>query len=122
MQAPIADQASILIIDDDPVQRRLSEAVLTRAGFAVRVAENGQAGLAAFGTAPASLIVLDMMMPGLDGAGVLEALMAGGNAPPVVVQTAQGSIDAAVRMDTGESPCGYCSGPSSSIPPFHAKA
>ncbi|MCU0831983.1 MAG: sigma-54 dependent transcriptional regulator [Rhizobiaceae bacterium] len=91
-------QAPILIVDDDPVQRRLSEAALTRAGFSVSVAENGEQALKALSRQPFSLVLLDMMMPGVDGLGVLSAMRGMDARPPVIVQTAQGSIDAAVRM------------------------
>jgi DNA-binding NtrC family response regulator len=91
-------QAPILIVDDDPVQRRLSEAALKRAGFSVSVAENGEAALDMLAREPVSLVLLDMMMPGVDGLGVLNGMRDMDGAPPVVVQTAQGSVDAAVRM------------------------
>jgi DNA-binding NtrC family response regulator len=91
-------QAPILIVDDDPVQRRLSEAALKRAGFSVSVAENGEAALDLLSREPVSLVLLDMMMPGVDGLGVLNGMRDMDAAPPVVVQTAQGSVDAAVRM------------------------
>jgi DNA-binding NtrC family response regulator len=91
-------QEPVLIVDDDPVQRRLSEATLTRAGFSVVCVDNGKDALARLENEAFSAILLDMMMPGIDGAGVLSGLAQLGVATPVVVQTAQGSIDAAVRM------------------------
>lgn len=91
-------QEPILIVDDDPVQRRLSEAVLLRAGFNVVTVDNGKTALAKLETEAFSAVLLDMMMPGIDGAGVLSGLAQLGVATPVVVQTAQGSIDAAVKM------------------------
>ncbi|MGL4404515.1 MAG: response regulator, partial [Notoacmeibacter sp.] len=91
-------QEPILIVDDDPVQRRLSEATLRRAGFNVVTVDNGKDALTRLENEAFSAIVLDMMMPGIDGAGVLSGLAQLGVATPVVVQTAQGSIDAAVRM------------------------
>ncbi len=91
-------QEPVLIVDDDPVQRRLCEATLTRAGFRVVCIDNGKDALARLENEAFCAIVLDMMMPGLDGAGVLSGLAQMGVATPVVVQTAQGSIDAAVRM------------------------
>jgi DNA-binding NtrC family response regulator len=88
----------VLIVDDDPVQRRLSEAVLLKAGLAVQAVPDGQAALDALSDGRFSAVLLDMMMPGLDGYDVLEAIAKRGIAIPVVVQTAQGSIEAAVRM------------------------
>jgi DNA-binding NtrC family response regulator len=97
MQALIM-QEPVLIVDDDPVQRRLSEATLTRAGFSVVSVDNGKDALTRLENEAFSAVLLDMMMPGIDGAGVLSGLAQMGVATPVVVQTAQGSIDAAVRM------------------------
>ena len=91
-------QEPVLIVDDDPVQRRLSEATLTRAGFNVVAVDNGKDALTLLENEAFSAVLLDMMMPGIDGAGVLSGLAQMGVATPVVVQTAQGSIDAAVRM------------------------
>jgi DNA-binding NtrC family response regulator len=88
----------VLIVDDDPVQRRLSEAVLLKAGMAVQSVPDGQAALDALAEGRYSAVLLDMMMPGLDGYDVLQAIAKRGIAIPVVVQTAQGSIEAAVRM------------------------
>jgi DNA-binding NtrC family response regulator len=91
-------QEPVLIVDDDPVQRRLSEATLARAGFTVVAVDNGKDALMRLENEAFSAVLLDMMMPGIDGAGVLSGLAQLGVATPVVVQTAQGSIDAAVRM------------------------
>jgi DNA-binding NtrC family response regulator len=88
----------ILIVDDDPVQRRLSEATLLKAGFAVQAVPDGAAALEHVRDHTYSAILLDMMMPGVDGPGVLEGLARQGIATPVVVLTAQGSIESAVRM------------------------
>ncbi len=90
---------SILIADDDPVQRRLAEAALTRGGFTVRTVESGTAALKLLeeSSAPFSLLVLDLVMPGgPDGLAVLEALRGRDKPLPVIVQTAQGSIDTVV--------------------------
>ena len=86
---------TILIVDDDPVQRRLLEAMATRFGYAVITAEGGDAAVAAV-TAPDARIdcmVLDLVMPDLDGYGVLERMRDAGVSIPVIVQTAHGGID-----------------------------
>jgi DNA-binding NarL/FixJ family response regulator len=64
----------ILVIEDQPVMRRNIQTILQMEGFDVRVAENGRAGVAAVKAAPVDLIVCDVMMPELDGYGVLAAL------------------------------------------------
>ncbi|MER8992947.1 sigma-54 dependent transcriptional regulator [Mesorhizobium sp. M0074] len=91
--------ASILIVDDDPVQRRLLEAAVTKFGHTAIVADGGEAGLE-FVDGPnardVSVVILDLMMPGLDGIGVLKAMRERGIHIPVIVQTAQGGIETVV--------------------------
>lgn len=90
----------ILVVDDDPVQRRILEEAIKRFGFDVVSAASGDQAVTLLegpdhGTI--SLVLLDMVMPGLDGIGVLERLMPQPGMPPFIVQTANGSIDAAVN-------------------------
>src|SRR5271155_3730664 len=91
--------ALILIVDDDPVQRRLLEAMARRFGYEVETAESGSAGLARL-EAPdrptVDLIVLDLVMPALAGMGVLTRMRQRGITTPAVVQTAHGSIEAVI--------------------------
>jgi DNA-binding NtrC family response regulator len=86
----------ILIVDDEPVQRRLLENMISRAGYEAVVAEGGDAAAAILSGPEASRIdavVLDLVMPDLDGLGVLAKMRAAGLATPVIVQTAHGGID-----------------------------
>src|ERR1700745_3317857 len=88
--------ASILIADDDPVQRRLVENMVQKCGYEAVVVESGDAALAMLTTADAPAIdalVLDLVMPGLDGMGVLDRMREAGFNPPGIVQTAHGGID-----------------------------
>jgi len=98
---------TILIVDDDPVQRRLLEAMVQRLGYAALTAEGGEAALAmlrAAGPGGLDLLVLDLVMPDLDGFGVLERMQREGLSRPVIVQTAMGSIDTVVSaMRAGAS-------------------
>src|SRR3954468_18688001 len=90
---------TILIVDDDPVQRRLLEAMLRRFGYEPLVAENGEQALLRLRAADGAridLVVLDLMMPTLDGMGVLARMRESGIETPAIVQTAHGSIDAVV--------------------------
>jgi len=85
----------ILIADDDPVQRRLVENMIARAGYETVTVETGDAAVAAL-TAPDAAIdgvVLDLVMPDLDGLGVLAKLRERDIRVPVIVQTAHGGID-----------------------------
>ena len=86
----------ILVVDDDPVQRRLLEAMLQRFGYATLTAEGGDAALALLNGPHAGgidCLVLDLMMPDLDGLGVMARMRGAGIAVPVIVQTAHGGID-----------------------------
>jgi DNA-binding NtrC family response regulator len=88
-----------LIVDDDPTQRRLMQAQAERCGFQVLLASSGQEALDLLGGpkgAAVSLVLLDLVMPGMDGIAVLQALRPAHPALPVIVLTAQGGIDTAV--------------------------
>lgn len=90
---------TVLIVDDDPVQRRLLEAAATKLGHNVVTAEDGELGLAVLQnqqSVPIDLVVLDLVMPGLDGMGVLSRMAELGYEQPVIVQTSQGGIDTVV--------------------------
>ena len=69
----------VLVVDDDPVQRRLLEETIKRLGFEVRTASTGEQAVAILegaDRATISLVLLDLVMPDLDGMGVLERLSA----------------------------------------------
>ncbi len=69
-------QARVLIVDDEPDNRRLLETMLKPEGFAVFSAESGEAALAMVDAAPPDLILLDVLMPGLDGYEVAQKIKA----------------------------------------------
>src|SRR5882724_3718030 len=88
--------ATILIADDDPVQRRLVENMVQKCGYEAIVADGGDAAIAVLTGLDAvtiDAIVLDLVMPGLDGMGVLDRIREAGLNIPVIVQTAHGGID-----------------------------
>ncbi|HEY1313620.1 MAG TPA: fused response regulator/phosphatase, partial [Steroidobacteraceae bacterium] len=96
----IDPKARILVVDDVAENRDLLLRRLTRLGFSlIDQAANGVEALAAIGEKSYDLVLLDIMMPELDGFGVLEALRADGrvNDLPVIVISALNEIDPVVR-------------------------
>ena len=89
---------TVLVVDDDPTQRRLIQAVLEREGFAVSHADSGDAAIAHLTSgAPADVILLDLVMPGLSGQDALAEMRARGFSQPVIVLTASGGVDTVVK-------------------------
>ena len=81
--------AAILLIEDDPLVRRGLQLALGRHGHDVRTAETGEDGLRELGTATPDLVVLDLMLPGIDGFEVCRRIRAAGELP-VIMLTARG--------------------------------
>jgi DNA-binding NtrC family response regulator len=89
----------VLIVDDDPVQRRLLESLVRRFGYEVETVESGTAALARLEPSAGrevDLLILDLVMPELDGMSVLERMRELGRAIPTIVQTAHGSIETVI--------------------------
>ncbi|MFN4169888.1 MAG: response regulator, partial [Pannonibacter phragmitetus] len=92
----VAASGRILVVDDDPIQRRLLQEAITRFGYRVKLAENGAEALKIMTGAEGAdidLVVMDMVMPELDGIGALRQMRAQKIAVPVIMQTAHGGID-----------------------------
>ena len=70
----LADDHSILIVDDNPTNLEVLSEALSEAGFEVAVAIDGQSALEQVSYYPPSLILLDVMMPGMDGIETFERL------------------------------------------------
>jgi DNA-binding NtrC family response regulator len=89
----------VLIVDDDPVQCRLVENMVVKAGYEAITVDSGDAAvrlLLAPDGAAIDCVVLDLVMPDLDGMGVLARMRDAGLTIPVIVQTAHGGIDTVV--------------------------
>src|SRR3954464_13248359 len=71
-----AGRATVLLVDDGPENRMLIRAILERAGYQVLVADSGAAGLHLLEQHQPDLIVLDYMMPEMDGAEVARRVRA----------------------------------------------
>ncbi|MGI5170618.1 response regulator [Spirillospora sp. CA-253888] len=91
----------VLLIEDDPSVRDGLALALRRHGHAVEAAATGEDGLAAQRARPADIVVLDLMLPGLDGFEVCRRLRAGGPVP-IVMLTARGDdIDVVGGLEAG---------------------
>jgi CheY-like chemotaxis protein len=87
----------ILVVDDSAIDRRLASGLLSRAGFTTVAAANGQEALLSLERERADLVVTDMQMPEMDGLALVEAVRSKYADIPVILMTALGSEDIAVR-------------------------
>jgi CheY-like chemotaxis protein len=88
---------TILVVDDSAMDRRLAGTLLKRAGFEPVNAENGAAALALIAKSPPDIVVTDMQMPEMDGLELVEAVRTQYPHIPVILMTAHGSEELAVR-------------------------
>jgi DNA-binding NtrC family response regulator len=96
---------TILIVDDDPAQRRLLQAAVERDGFHTRTADNGAQAVNAVEThADIDIVLLDLVMPGMSGQEALKEIRQRRADLPCIVLTASGGIDTVVQaMQSGAS-------------------
>ena len=92
----MARQGTVLVIDDEEIMREILEALLTREGYAVRLASNGAEGLDLVRTVPIDAAIVDVMMPGMDGLTVLDEVKKIDDDIAVLMITAFASVDTAV--------------------------
>ncbi|MGN6735319.1 MAG: sigma-54-dependent transcriptional regulator [Candidatus Binatia bacterium] len=88
----------ILIVDDEPSNRKILAQELTHKGFSVDTASGGKEALAKVTSSPPDLVILDYMMPDLSGLDVLKELRKNGSDVPIIMITAYGSIERAVEV------------------------
>ncbi len=89
--------ARVLVADDEDSLRWVLERGLRQAGYEVATAKNGEEAIAAFQAEPFDLVFLDVRMPGLDGLAVLDRLRRLRADACVVVMTAHGTMDTAIK-------------------------
>ncbi len=93
---------TILVVDDEATVREVVRRYLEADGFAVREAADGQAALDAVDAHPPDLVVLDLMLPGLDGLTVTRRLRRDHPEVPIVMLTARGAVtDRILGLDMG---------------------
>jgi two-component system, OmpR family, response regulator MprA len=84
--------ARVLVVDDDERLLKMLQRTLTYEGFEVTTATDGQEALMRMAEMPPDVIILDWMMPTLDGAGVLETLAFEHDSTPVLMLTARDAV------------------------------
>src|SRR6266702_4588357 len=92
---------TVLLVEDDPAARQGLELALRRLGYQVRPAETGEAALDGIGQDAVDIVVLDVMLPGLDGFEVCRRLRRGSDVP-VIMLTARGDdLDIVGGLEAG---------------------
>ena len=91
----------ILIVDDDPRLREVVRYALSREGWTVREAKDGRAALASIAAQPPDLVVLDVLMPELDGIEVCRRIRATSDLPVVFLSSRGEELDRVLGLELG---------------------
>jgi DNA-binding response OmpR family regulator len=92
---------NILLIEDNIAIHRILAEVLSREGFVVRSAYDGRTGLRLFQDHEVDLLVLDLMLPDIDGEKVLADVRARGNLPVLIISAKDTDVDKAIHLGLG---------------------
>jgi two-component system, OmpR family, response regulator MtrA len=93
--------ARILLVEDDPSIREVTAIGLRNAGFTVETAVDGRAGLDRFAAADFDLVLLDVMLPRMDGLEVARAIRRTSTVPIVMLTARADTIDVVVGLEAG---------------------
>ena len=94
--------ARVLVVDDEPAVRRALERALRLENYEVAFAADGEEALDALASSPADAVILDILMPRLDGLEVCRRMRKAGDRTPVLMLTARDAIDDRVEgLDVG---------------------
>src|ERR1700683_3846786 len=93
----LPERKQVLIVDDEPNLRKILSAQLSRDGYEVMTAEDGEQGLALLKEHHIDLVVSDLKMPKVDGMTLLRKALIEDPELPVILITAHGTIDTAVE-------------------------
>ena len=91
----------ILLVEDDPTIREMTQLALQRDGFAVDTAGDGATGLSAFRSQAPDLVLLDVMLPGVDGVSVCRTIREGSVVPIVMLTARTDPIDVVLGLEAG---------------------
>ncbi len=94
-------EGKILVVEDEPSLREVIALYLRRANFEVVVVSDGQAALDALQAGPVSLVVLDLMIPKVDGYQVTEWLRSRGDTPIIMVTARRAESDRIAGLEMG---------------------
>jgi two-component system KDP operon response regulator KdpE len=91
----------ILVVDDEPQIRRALQSALTAHGYTVALAEDGASGLEAIATWAPDAVILDLVMPGVDGFEVLRQTRIWSSVPIIVLSARGQEADKVAALDQG---------------------
>jgi len=97
----MSEKTRILLVDDDPNISHLVQLYLQKEGFDVTLADRGDEGLAAFRRMPPHLMLLDVMLPGMDGWQVLRAVRQTSQIPIIMLTAKDETFDKVLGLELG---------------------
>lgn len=95
------DLQTIMVVDDDPNIANLVRLYLEKEGYAVQIQSTGDGALAAFTANPPSLVLLDLMLPGMDGWQVCRAIRQQSNIPIIMLSAKDETFDKVLGLELG---------------------
>jgi DNA-binding response OmpR family regulator len=97
----VPDSSTILLVDDEDSVQKLLSYPLERDGFRVLAAKDGEEALAKFASEPVDLVVLDLMLPKLDGLEVCKRLRAQSTVPIIMLTARDDELDKVLGLELG---------------------
>src|SRR5436309_12820176 len=97
----MAETSTILLVDDEEAVRKVLTFPLERDGYNVVQASDGEEALARFGDQPVDLVVLDIMLPKLDGLEVCKQLRSRSSVPIIMLTARDDELDKVVGLELG---------------------
>jgi DNA-binding response OmpR family regulator len=101
VETPLSDAATILLVDDEDAVQKLLTYPLEHEGFRVLQARDGEEALSCFGRERVDLVVLDVMLPKLDGLEVCRRLRASSAVPIIMLTARDDELDKVVGLELG---------------------
>ena len=98
---PVAPAPHVLVVDDEPIVRDVLTRYLTRAGYQVSDAGDGEQALEAISAGHPDVVLLDLMLPGKDGIDVCKEIRAESGVPIVMLTARSDTVDVVVGLESG---------------------